>query len=121
MQKTAMADFEERRSTERMQRSEAAKIKVLTCDESSLVGRQFVGQTVDISPDGIRLHFAECLPLDSEVELCIALQGMPCTFYLKGHIRHCSAVDDGKRYLYGIEINDSPSADVLSWKALFGE
>lgn len=116
-----MSHTEDRRSEQRLQRSEPVTINVTASDDAELVGTSFQCTTTDISSIGMRLKTERNLPLMTAVEICVGIHGMQCKYFLKGQVIYSSAAEQDGWFYQGIKLDDKPTADMLSWSELFNE
>lgn len=114
-----MVESAENRSGQRLSRSDPVKMDIVSSDDTQIEGQSFRGVTLDISRDGLLVRMEKALPVMTVVEICAALKGVPMKFFLKGRVVHSSAAEADGWFYHGIKFDDKPTADLMSWEALF--
>ena len=92
---------------------------IVSSSDTGIEGQSLRCITLDISAMGLRVRMEKALPIMTIVEICTALQGIPGKFFLKGKVVHSSAAEQDGWFYHGIKLDDKPTADLLSWEALF--
>ena len=102
-----------RRRHERLTTKGRVRGEVADAADSSLIGREFKGEIVEISPCGLRIE----TPLDLDagtLDMWVELDGFDQRIVLSTEIRWVECVDDDLYHL-GIEIITNPLSDLDSW------
>lgn len=74
--------------------------------------------TKDVSPQGLRIQLDQQVPEGFLLELWVEISSHPSKFYLAGEVRWCEALEDGKRYLVGVELTEGKTEDLEQWQSL---
>ena len=76
--------------------------------------------TKDVSPNGIRIQLDQQVPEGFALELWVEVSSHPTKFYLAGEVKWCQELDEGKRYLVGVELKDADTEDFKRWQEVLG-
>jgi hypothetical protein len=75
----------------------------------------------DVSSQGIRIQLDQQLPEGFLLELWIEISSHASKFFLAGEVKWCQELDEGKRYLIGIELKQGETEDFKLWQELLGD
>jgi hypothetical protein len=116
-----MSTDKDRRQHVRQPRDERVIVQVVSSTRDTLPPGTVVRcSTKDVSTQGIRIQLERQLPEGFLVELWIEISNHAGKFFLAGVVKWCQELDDGKRYLIGIELKEEGSGDFKLWQEVVG-
>ncbi len=65
---------------------------------------------------GIQIEVDQQVPEGFLLELWVEVSNHPTKFYLAGEVKWCQALDQGKRYLVGVELKKGETEDFTLWQ-----
>ena len=77
--------------------------------------------TKDVSANGLRIQLDQPVPEGFLLELWIEVSNHPTKFYLAGEVKWCQELDEGKRYLVGVELKETDTEDFKQWQEVLAE
>ena len=111
----------DRRQHARQPRDERVVVQIVSSTQDTLPPGTVVRcSTKDVSPNGIRIQLDQRVPEGFALELWVEVSGHPTKFFLAGMVKWCQELDEGKRYLVGIELKDAATEDFKQWQELLG-
>lgn len=114
-----MSSQKDRRQHVRQPRDERVVVQIVSSTGDTLPPGTVVRcATKDVSPQGLRIQLDQPVPEGFAVELWVEISNHPTKFYLAGEVRWCEALEDGKRYLVGVELTEGKTEDLEQWQAL---
>ena len=116
-----MSDSKDRRQHARQPRDERVVVQIVSSTRDTLPPGTVVRcATKDISPRGLRIQLDQKVPEGFQLELWVEISNHPTKFFLAGDVKWCQEVEEGKRYLVGIELNEDKTEDLAVWQELLG-
>jgi len=116
-----MSTDKDRRQHARQPRDERVIVQVVSSTRDTLPPGTVVRcSTKDVSTGGIRIQLERQLPEGFLVELWIEISNHAGKFFLAGEVKWCQELDDGKRYLIGIELKEEGTGDFKLWQEVVG-
>lgn len=112
-----MSTGKDRRQHVRQARDERVIVQIVSSTRDTLPPGTVVRcSTKDVSTRGIKIQLDRQLPEGFLVELWIEISNHAGKFFLAGEVKWCEELDDGKRYLIGIELTEGGSEDFKLWQ-----
>ncbi len=114
-----MSDQNNRRADKRHTQQEALSLTIIfTSQNPGLLGRRINGSTIDISASGLRIVLGTALPVDSTIDMSIALKDDPDKYFLSGKVRWCRETTEEGTYQVGIVLQDliNTETDYKRWR-----
>jgi len=113
-----MSTGKDRRQHVRQARDERVIVQIVSSTRDTLPPGTVVRcSTKDVSTRGIRIQLERQLPEGFLVELWIEISNHHAgKFFLAGEVKWCQELDDGKRYLTGIELKEGETEDFKLWQ-----
>jgi len=112
-----MSTGKDRRKHVRQARDERVIVQIVSSTRDTLPPGTVVRcSTKDVSTRGIRIQLERQLPEGFLVELWIEISNHGGKFFLAGEVKWCQELDDGKRYLTGIELKEGDTEDFNLWQ-----
>ena len=116
-----MSKTKDRRQHSRQPRDERVVVQIVSSTRDTLPPGTVVRcATKDVSARGLRIQLDQKVPEGFQIELWVEISSHPSKFYLAGEVRWCEEVEEGKRYLVGIELSDGKTEDLAVWQELLG-
>ena len=116
-----MSDSKDRRQHARQPRDERVVVQIVSSTRDTLPPGTVVRcATKDISPRGLRIQLDQKVPEGFQLELWVEVSNHPTKFYLAGEVKWCREVEEGKRYLLGVELNEGKTEDLALWQEVLG-
>ncbi len=112
-----MSTTKERRQHVRQPRDERVVVQIVSSTRDTLPPGTVVRcSTKDVSSQGIRIQLEQQLPEGFQLELWIEISNHPSKFFLAGEVKWCEELDEGKRYLVGVELKAGDTDDFKQWQ-----
>lgn len=116
-----MSTTKDRRQHVRQPRDERVVVQIVSSTRDTLPPGTVVRcSTKDVSSQGIRIQLDQQLPEGFLLELWIEISHHASKFFLAGEVKWCKELDEGKRYLIGIELKEGKTEDFKLWQELLG-
>jgi Tfp pilus assembly protein PilZ len=117
-----MSTTKERRQHVRQPRDERVVVQIVASTGDTLPPGTVVRcSTKDVSSQGIRIQLEQQLPEGFQLELWIEISNHPSKFFLAGEVKWCEELDEGKRYLVGVELKDGDTDDFKQWQEVLAD
>lgn len=112
----------DRRQHVRQPRDERVVVQIVSSTSETLPPGTVVRcSTKDVSPDGIRIQLGQQVPEGYLLELWIEISNHPNKFFLAGEVKWCQELEEGKRYLVGVELKEGQAEDFKLWQEVLGK
>ena len=112
-----MSNKKERRQHTRHMRDERVVVQIVSSTRDTLPPGTVVRcSTKDVSSRGLRIQLDQRVPKGFQVELWVEISNHPTKFYLAGEVKWCEEVEEGKRYLVGVELSEDKTEDLELWQ-----
>lgn len=112
-----MSENKDRRKHSRQSRDERVVVQIVSSTRDTLPPGTVVRcSTKDVSPQGLRIQLDQKVPEGFLVELWVEISNHPNKFYLAGEVKWCQELDEGKRYLVGVQLTEGKTEDLEQWK-----
>lgn len=112
-----MSKTKDRRQHTRQPRDERVVVQIVSSTRDTLPPGTVVRcSTKDVSAQGLRIQLDQPVPEGFRVELWIEVSNHPTKFFLSGEVKWCQALEDSKRYLVGVELNEGETEDFKLWQ-----
>ena len=112
-----MASNKERRQHTRHLRDERVVVQVVSSTRDTLPPGTVVRcSTKDVSRRGLRIQLDQRVPEGFHLELWVEISSQPTKFYLSGEVKWCQEVEEGKRYMVGVELKEDKTEDLEKWE-----
>ncbi len=116
-----MSTSKDRRQHARQPRDERVIVQVVSSTRDTLPPGTVVRcSTKDVSSQGIRIQLEQQLPEGFLLELLVEISNHTSKFFLAGEVKWCQELDEGKRYLIGIELKEGKTEDFKLWQEVLG-
>jgi hypothetical protein len=116
-----MSTIKDRRQHVRQPRDERVVVQIVSSTRDTLPPGTIVRcSTTDVSSQGIRIQLDQQLPEGFLLELWIEISNHAGKFLLAGEVKWCKELDEGKRYLIGVELKQGETEDFKLWQELLG-
>ena len=117
-----MSTTKDRRQHTRQARDERVVVQIVSSTHDTLPPGTVVRcSTKDISAQGLRIQLDQKVPEGFQVELWVEVSNHPTKFFLAGEVKWCQVLDEGKRYLVGVELNEGQTEDFKLWQQVLEE
>ncbi len=117
-----MSTTKERRQHIRQPRDERVVVQIVSSTRDTLPPGTVVRcSTKDVSSQGIRIQLEQQLPEGFQLELWIEISNHPSKFFLAGEVKWCEELDEGKRYLVGVELKAGDTDDFKQWQEVLAD
>lgn len=112
-----MASNKERRQHTRHLRDERVVVQIVSSTRDTLPPGTVVRcSTKDVSRRGLRIQLDQRVPEGFHLELWVEISNHPTKFYLSGEVKWCREVEEGKRYMVGVELTEGKTEDLEMWE-----
>lgn len=112
-----MSSNKERRQHTRQPRDERVVVQIVSSTRDTLPPGTVVRcSTKDVSAQGLRIQLDQKVPKGFQLELWVEISSHPTKFYLAGEVKWCQEVEEGKRYLVGVELSEGKTEDLEHWQ-----
>lgn len=116
-----MSTSKDRRQHVRQPRDERVVVQIVSSTRDTLPPGTVVRcSTKDVSSQGIRIQLDQQLPEGFLLELWIEISNHTSKFFLTGEVKWCQELDEGKRYLIGVELKEGETEDFKLWQEVLG-
>ncbi len=116
-----MSTTKDRRQHVRQPRDERVVVQIVSSTRDTLPPGTVVRcSTKDVSSQGIRIQLEQQLPEGFLLELWVEISNHTSKFLLAGEVKWCQELDEGKRYLIGIELKEGETEDFKLWQEVLG-
>ncbi len=116
-----MSTSKDRRQHVRHLRDERVVVQIVSSTRDTLPPGTVVRcSTKDVSSQGLRIQLEQQLPEGFLLELWIEISNQARKFFLSGEVKWCQELDEGKRYLMGIELKEGETEDFKLWQEVLG-
>ena len=116
-----MSTSKDRRQHVRQSRDERVVVQIVSSTRDTLPPGTVVRcATKDVSSQGIRIQLDQQLPEGFLLELWIEISSHAGKFFLAGEVKWCKELDEGKRYLIGVELKEGETDDFKLWQEVLG-
>ena len=116
-----MSTTKDRRQHARQPRDERVVVQIISSHRDTLPPGTVVRcSTKDVSSQGIRIQVERQLPEGFLLELWVEISNPARKFLLAGEVKWCQELDEGKRYLIGIELKEGETEDFKLWQEVLG-
>jgi Tfp pilus assembly protein PilZ len=117
-----MSKNQDRRQHSRQSRDERVVVQIVSSTRDTLPPGTVVRcSTKDVSVSGLRIQLDQPVPEGFLLELWIEVSNHPTKFYLAGEVKWCQELDEGKRYLVGVELKEADTDDFKQWQEVLAE
>lgn len=117
-----MSKNQDRRQHSRQSRDERVVVQIVSSTRDTLPPGTVVRcSTKDVSANGLRIQLDQSVPEGFLLELWVEVSNHPTKFYLAGEVKWCQELDDGKRYLVGVELKEADTEDFKQWQEVLRE
>ena len=117
-----MSKNQDRRQHSRQPRDERVVVQIVSSTRDTLPPGTVVRcSTKDVSANGLRIQLDQSVPEGFLLELWVEVSNHPTKFYLAGEVKWCQELDDGKRYLVGVELKEADTEDFKQWQEVLAE
>ena len=112
-----MSENKDRRKHSRQSRDERVVVQIVSSTRDTLPPGTVVRcSTKDVSAQGLRIQLDQKVPEGFLVELWVEISNHPNKFYLAGEVKWCQELDEGKRYLVGVQLSEGKTEDLDLWQ-----
>ncbi len=116
-----MSTTKDRRQHARQPRDERVVVQIVSSHRDTLPPGTVVRcSTKDVSSQGIRIQVERQLPEGFLLELWIEISNPARKFLLAGEVIWCQELEEGKRYLIGVELKEGETEDFKLWQEALG-
>ncbi len=117
-----MSKNQDRRQHSRQSRDERVVVQIVSSTRDTLPPGTVVRcSTKDVSANGLRIQLDQPVPEGFLLELWVEVSSHPTKFYLAGEVKWCQELDEGKRYLVGVELKETDTEDFKQWQKVLAE
>jgi Tfp pilus assembly protein PilZ len=117
-----MSKNQDRRQHSRQPRDERVVVQIVSSTRDTLPPGTVVRcSTKDVSASGLRIQLDQPVPEGFLLELWVEVSNHPTKFYLAGEVKWCQELDEGKRYLVGVELKETDTEDFKQWQEVLAE
>lgn len=117
-----MSKNQDRRQHSRQPRDERVVVQIVSSTRDTLPPGTVVRcSTKDVSATGLRIQLDQPVPEGFLLELWVEVSNHPTKFYLAGEVKWCQELDEGKRYLVGVHLNEADTDDFKQWQEVLAE
>lgn len=112
-----MDSAEEKRRHTRYTRNDNICAQILYASESvDIPDKTIFCNSCDASASGLRIELNTEFPVNSQVDLWLAFEGIEKKFYLRGQVSWCyELADEVAGFQIGIELEDAYATDFTRW------
>jgi len=112
-----MSENKDRRKHSRQSRDERVVVQIVSSTRDTLPPGTVVRcSTKDVSAQGLRIQLDQQVPEGFLLELWVEISNHPSKFYLAGEVKWCQELDEGKRYLVGVQLTEGKTEDLEQWQ-----
>ena len=112
-----MSKGKEQRKHSRQSRGERVVVQIMSSAHETLAPGTVVRcSTKDVSSQGIRLQLDHQLPEGLKLELWVEVASQPTKFHLAGEVKWCEALDEGERFMVGLELTEKDAEELDRWQ-----
>ena len=112
-----MSSKKDRRQHTRHLRDERVVVQIVSSTRDTIPPGTVVRcSTKDVSERGLRIQLDQHIPKGFNLELWVEISSHPSKFYLAGEVKWCEEVEQGKRYLVGVELDEDKTEDMATWR-----
>jgi hypothetical protein len=116
-----MSTNKDRRQHTRQPRDERVVVQIVSSTRDTLPPGTVVRcATKDVSSQGIKIQLDQQLPEGFLLELWIEISSHASKFFLAGEVKWCQELEEGKRYLIGVELKEGETEDFKLWQEVLG-
>jgi hypothetical protein len=116
-----MSTNKDRRQHTRQPRDERVVVQIVSSTRDTLPPGTVVRcATKDVSSQGIKIQLDQRLPEGFLLELWIEISSHASKFFLAGEVKWCQELEEGKRYLIGVELKEGETEDFKLWQEVLG-
>ncbi len=116
-----MSTSKDRRQHTRQSRDERVVVQIVSSTRDTLPPGTVVRcATKDVSSQGIKIQLDQQLPEGFLLELWIEISSHASKFFLAGEVKWCQELEEGKRYLIGVELKEGETEDFKLWQEVLG-
>lgn len=116
-----MSTSKDRRQHTRQPRDERVVVQIVSSTRDTLPPGTVVRCAAkDVSSQGIKIQLDQQLPEGFLLELWIEISSHAGKFFLAGEVKWCQELDEGKRYLIGVELKEGETEDFKLWQEVLG-
>ena len=117
-----MSKNQDRRQHSRQPRDERVVVQIVSSTRDTLPPGTVVRcSTKDVSANGLRIQLDQSVQEGFLLELWVEVSNHPTKFYLAGEVKWCQELDEGKRYLVGVELKETDTEDFKQWQEVLAE
>lgn len=117
-----MSKNQDRRQHSRQTRDERVVVQIVSSTRDTLPPGTVVRcSTKDVSANGLRIQLDQSVQEGFLLELWVEVSNHPTKFYLAGEVKWCQELDEGKRYLVGVELKEADTEDFKQWQEVLAE
>ncbi|NCF25733.1 MAG: hypothetical protein GWP69_00030 [Gammaproteobacteria bacterium] len=117
-----MSKNQDRRQHSRQTRDERVVVQIVSSTRDTLPPGTVVRcSTKDVSANGLRIQLDQSVQEGFLLELWVEVSNHPTKFYLAGEVKWCQELDEGKRYLVGVELKETDTEDFKQWQKVLAE
>ena len=117
-----MSKNQDRRQHSRQTRDERVVVQIVSSTRDTLPPGTVVRcSTKDVSANGLRIQVDQSVQEGFLLELWVEVSNHPTKFYLAGEVKWCQELDEGKRYLVGVELKETDTEDFKQWQKVLAE
>lgn len=117
-----MSKNQDRRQHSRQTRDERVVVQIVSSTRDTLPPGTVVRcSTKDVSANGLRIQLDQSVQEGFLLELWVEVSNHPTKFYLAGEVKWCQELDEGKRYLVGVELKETDTEDFKQWQEVLAE
>ncbi len=116
-----MSTTKDRRQHARQPRDERVVVQIVSSTRDAMPPGTVVRCSAkDVSSRGLKIQLDQQLPKGFLLELWIEISNHPGKFFLAGEVKWCQELDEGKRYLIGVELKEGETDDFKLWQEVLG-
>ena len=116
-------NFEDRRADKRTSDISVLSLKIVFASETpGLLGKNLSGQTIDVSASGLGVSLNCEVPLKSNLDFWVTLNGDFKKYFLSGKVQWCKPSSEEGMYSVGIPLHErtDTATDLDSWSKDLG-
>jgi c-di-GMP-binding flagellar brake protein YcgR len=107
----------ERRIHPRIRERNSVAVRVVSApDTPSLVQKVFFCTTEDLSAGGMRFNVHTAVPVNSHLELRVAVKNPTGAYKHVGRVVWVKEMDGTQPYAVGVQFTDTPATTLAAWK-----
>lgn len=116
-----MSKSKDRRQHTRHPRDERVVVQIVSSTRDTLPPGTVVRcSTRDVSASGLKIQLDQQVPEGFRLELWVEISNHPTKFFLAGEVKWCEELEESKRYLVGVELQEGASEDFKLWQQVLG-